>query len=447
MAKILLVEDDISYSRIIKNFLEKNNFSVTAFDNFQDTLPALKVGNYDIIITDYRLPDGNGLDILEISLKNHPQIPVILITNYSDVRVAVKAMKTGAFEYITKPINPDELLATVHEAIAKPPTVVENKVTREKLTEQSYIVGESEAALQLEEYIKVVAPTDLSVLILGETGTGKEYVAQRIHNYSNRNNAPFLAIDCGSLSNELAGSELFGHIKGSFTGALDNKTGHFEHANGGTIFLDEIGNLQYEIQIKLLRAIQERKIRKIGSNHETAIDVRIIAATNDNLHSHSAEGKFREDLYHRINEFTLEAQPLRERKKDLPHFISFFMEQVNEKLNKDVTKIDEEVNEIFLRHSWPGNLRELKNIIRRAVLLATTDTIHKGLLPMDFVESDTHTKPINEATTYKESLVNQEKDMILKVMQDVKFNKSKAAKILGIDRKTLYNKLAKYNLE
>lgn len=447
MAKILLVEDDISYSRIIKNFLEKNNFSVVAFDNFQDSVAAVKSGQHDLIITDYRLPDGNGLDILDISLQNHPQIPVILITNYSDVRVAVKAMKTGAFEYITKPINPDELLATVKEAIQAPQSLAKTDKIKGVTTDSSYIVGESDTALQLESYINVVAPTDLSVLILGETGTGKEFIAQRIHNFSNRSNAPFVAIDCGSLSNELAGSELFGHIKGSFTGALDNKTGHFEHANGGTIFLDEIGNLQYEIQIKLLRAIQERKIRKIGSNHETTIDVRIIAATNDNLHSHSADGNFREDLFHRINEFTLEAQPLRDRKQDLPHFISFFMDQVNEKLNKNVTKIDDEVNDIFLRHSWPGNLRELKNIIRRAVLLATTDTIHKGLLPMDFTENIPQNKLVSEAATYKESLVNQEKDMIVKVMQDVKFNKSKAAKILGIDRKTLYNKLAKYNLE
>jgi two-component system response regulator HydG len=444
MRKILLTEDDITYSRIIRNFLEKNNFEVQSANSLAQAMPLVESGWPNLIITDYRLPDGNGLELLEHSIKKNPNINVILITNYSDIRIAVKAMKMGAFEYITKPINPDELLITVNEALS---AHEEEKPlpTKGKDKDPDYVHGKSPNAAKMEEFITLVGPTDLSVLVLGETGTGKEYIAKKIHENSNRKNKPFVAIDCGALSSELAGSELFGHIKGSFTGALDNKIGHFEQANCGTIFLDEIGNLGYDIQIKLLRAIEERKIRKIGSNKETDIDVRIIAATNDELKSESQDGNFREDLYHRLNEFTINIQPLRKRKEDIQLFTSHFIHQSNQKLGKNVISIDGEVEKIFLDYAWPGNLRELKNIVRRAVLLCRDQIITKDLLPQELLEikAESHEPELD----YKSNLINHEKEMIDKVLKEVRFNKSKASQLLGMDRKTLYNKMEKYGLK
>ena len=444
MQKILLIEDDITYSKIIRNFLEKNNFEVQSANTLAQALPVVRSGWAQLVITDYRLPDGTGLELLEHSIKKNPEINVILITNYSDIRIAVKAMKMGAFEYITKPINPDELLITVREALSNS---AESKPQKAAPDEKvlDYVKGNSADAAKMEEFISLVAPTDLSVLILGETGTGKEYIAKKIHQNSNRKNSPFVAIDCGALSSDLAGSELFGHIKGSFTGAMDNKTGHFEQANGGTIFLDEVGNLGYDIQIKLLRAIEERKIRRIGANKETEIDVRIIAATNDELKSGSQDGNFREDLYHRLNEFTINLQPLRNRKEDIELFTAHFIQQSNLRLGRNVTGIDGEVEKIFMEYGWPGNLRELKNIVRRAVLLCGDVIITKELLPQDLLEIKPESNP--PAMDYKNNLVNQEKEMIDKVLKEVRFNKSKASQLLGMDRKTLYNKMEKYGLK
>ena len=272
MAQILLVEDDLTYSRIVKTFLEKNNFSVTATTKVKEAQNLLSGEKYELIIADFRLPDGTGMELLQWAKANFPQLQVILITHYSDIRIAIKAMKLGAFEYITKPINPDELLATVKESLAQKtenpkqsqtPIPSTSRETHLPVKNPAYVIGNSMEAEKLEKHIQLVAPTDLSVLVLGETGTGKELISKRIHQYSSRKNGPFVALDCGALPKDLAGSELFGHVKGAFTGALDNKTGHFEMAHGGTIFLDEVGNLSYDVQIQLLRAIQERKIRKI----------------------------------------------------------------------------------------------------------------------------------------------------------------------------------------
>jgi two-component system, NtrC family, response regulator HydG len=446
MANILLIEDDLTYSRIIKNFLGNNGFEVKSFHKIADAQSTLKSGWPNLVITDFRLPDGNGLEVLETINGFTQTIPVILITSYSDIRIAVKAMKMGAFEYITKPINPDELLVTVQEAISKEIEPI-SKVPSKLKSQSDYIIGSSENAKRLEEHIALVGPTDLSVLILGETGTGKEYIAKRIHQLSNRKEAPFVAIDCGALSPELAGSELFGHVKGSFTGATDNKTGHFESAKGGTVFLDEIGNLGYDIQVKLLRAIQERKIRKIGGNQEINIDIRIIAATNDDLRSTQKDGNFREDLYHRLNEFSLNVLPLRERKEDLMVFANHFLHQSNIKLNKEVKGFSTEVQSWLVQYPWPGNLRELKNIIRRAVLLCQEDLITKKLLPMDILEVKVPENiSVLDTANYKETQMIQEKEMIQKTLLEVRYNKSKAAKLLGMDRKTLYNKMEKYGL-
>ncbi|MFD2034710.1 sigma-54-dependent transcriptional regulator [Belliella marina] len=446
MKNILLVEDDLTYSRIIQNFLEKNNFKVFSCTKLIDVDYIIKNNDIHLVITDFRLPDGTGLQVLKQVKVLNNGVEVILITNYSDIRIAVKAMKMGAFEYITKPINPDELLHTVQEALHADKVKLSKDPVSKPIAPDEYIIGKSAASKKLEEHINIVAPTELSVIVLGETGTGKEFISKRIHEKSNRSNSPFIAIDCGALSKELAGSELFGHVKGAFTGAMDNRTGHFESAKGGTIFLDEIGNLEYDIQIKLLRAIQERKIRKIGGTQEIGIDVRIIAATNEELIDQAGDGTFREDLYHRLNEFSLTALPLRERREDLMFFANQFLSGSNLRLNKNIQSFSPEVEEVFLQYPWPGNLRELKNIIRRAVLLTQKDTIELDVIPNELI-APAKTEIKEDVEELKVDLASQEKQLIEKALLENKFNKSKTAKTLGIDRKTLYNKMGKYGLD
>lgn len=444
MAKILLIEDDISYSRIIQNFMEKNGFEVRSAQKTSDGISIIRLGWPDLVITDYRLPDGNGIEVLEFALKR-PQPPkVILITSYSDIRIAVMAMKMGAVDYITKPISPDELMESVKEALT-------NGLNPGNSTEPSlvpnpeYIQGSSEASKNMEQLIELIAPTDLNVLILGETGTGKEFVAKKIHHLSSRKEGPFIAVDCGAIPSELASSELFGHVKGSFTGAIDNKTGHFERANGGTLFMDEVGNLGPETQMMLLRAIQEKKIRKLGSGTETSIDARIIAATNEPLKSGEFEGKFREDLFHRLNEFSINVPSLKERQDDLKLFIDHFTALSNLRLNKSVKGVSDEAFEILRQYSWPGNLRELRNVIRRAVLLSQSDIISSDSFPPEIVESSAQPEPTPEENSTKR-LEQQEKELIQKTLMETKYNKSQTAKILGIDRKTLYNKMQRFGL-
>ena len=454
MAKILLIEDDLTYSKIISKFLEKNGYEVISSAKVAEGLSFYEKYQIDLIITDYRLPDGTGMEVLDHVLNNHPELPVILITNYSDIRTAVKSMKMGAFEYITKPIHPDELLLTVQQALKNEKTqkptqqVSKSAPLGNKLSELDYQIGKSKEALQIEEHIVLVAPTDLSIIVLGESGTGKEYISKRVHQKSKRSNGPFVAVDCGALSKELAGSELFGHVKGAFTGAIDHKTGHFENANGGTIFLDEIGNLSYEIQIKLLRAIQERKIRKIGANKDISVDVRIITATNEDLQELAKQGLFREDLFHRLNEFSLRAQPLRERLEDLMFFSNLFMQKSNTNLERNVTGFSPEVEQIFREYHWPGNLRELRNIIRRAVLLTGEGIIQTKVIPSELLDFEPFQSiDINSAKDLKSSFEDHEKFLIVKTLEEMRFNKSKTAKVLNMDRKTLYNKLEKYGLD
>ncbi|MFD2202477.1 sigma-54-dependent transcriptional regulator [Shivajiella indica] len=445
MGKILLIEDDISYSRIIKNFLEKNGFEIFTANKVSEGLSGMKIYKPDLVITDFRLPDGNGMQILESILKEGKNTKAILITSYSDIRIAVKAIKMGAVDYITKPINPEELLETVKEALEYPSKDQGEGESISSMSKQ-YVEGKSPASQEMEEQIQLVAPTDLNVLILGETGSGKEFVANKIHLLSKRKNNVFTAIDCGAIPKELAGSELFGHIKGSFTGAFDNKTGHFENSKGGTIFLDEVGNLSSEVQVMLLRAIQERKIRKIGSNYEVPIDVRIISATNENLKSQEKDASFREDLYHRLNEFSIQVPSLKERKEDLDLFIQRFIQSSNQRLGKSVEGIDPEVKNIFYNYSWPGNLRELKNVIRRAVLLSKGPKITSDLLPVEIKDYIVTRNESSYTPPFKDSLQIQEREIIQKALLETKYNKSKTAKLLGIDRKTLYNKMEKYGL-
>ncbi|MGI9543002.1 MAG: sigma-54-dependent transcriptional regulator [Cyclobacteriaceae bacterium] len=449
MAKVLIIDDDPAFCLMLKTFLTKNGFDAERVLSARESLKALKEGAFDIVLTDFRLPEKDGIELLKEIKQINPYIPVILMTGYGDIKTAVKAMKLGAYEYVTKPINPDEILITIRGALGDQ----SSQNGQNERPEQSfqYITGNSYLAQKLNEHIELVAPTNMSVIIKGESGTGKEYVARRIHDYSNRSEQTFVALDCGALSNELAASELFGHLKGSFTGAINNKQGQFEAANGGTLFLDEIGNLSYEIQMKLLRAIQERKIKKIGGNKDIEVDVRIIAASNEDLKEAVREGQFREDLYHRLNEFSLEVPALRERDQDIDYFVEHFLELSNNELGKDVKGFDELVLEKFHQYQWPGNIRELKNIVKRAVLLAQSELIDMGCLPPEIMHPDNHTskvfsKPSNP-TDLKAITEKQEKEIIVTTLEKTRYNKSKAAKMLNIDRKTLYNKMRLYKLE
>lgn len=365
------------------------------------------------------------------------------MTGYSDVNTAVKAIKNGASDYISKPFNPEEVLLVVSNALQKEAvqTVKEKPITKSKTVPTGeFVNGISPASKKLSEYIQLVSPTNMSVLIIGESGTGKEVIAKSIHQNSIRKNNNFIAVDCGAIPKELAASEFFGHLKGSFTGAISDKVGYFEAANGGTIFLDEIGNLSYENQIQLLRALQERKIKPVGSNREIEVDIRIITATNEDLREAVKKGDFREDLYHRINEFSIHSPSLRERHEDLMIFADFFLERANEQLNKDIIGFSQEVMTIFQNYKWPGNLRELQNIIKRATLLSQGDFIEKQVLPSEIFQSE-------EAEEKQFSLSDNEKDMIINALAKTQNNKSEAAKLLKINRKTLYNKLKLYNLD
>ena len=437
MTSILIVEDDITYAMMLKTWLGKQGFNVASASNIARAQKYIEAENVDLILSDMRLPDRDGTDLLRWLAERDLPIPLIIMTGYADIQSAVQAMKLGARDYVAKPVNPAELLKKIQEALQ---TARPQATPAAPSPTSDFLEGESDAARQLYNYVRLVAPTNMAVLINGASGTGKEYVAHRIHQLSKRANHPFVAIDCGSIPKELAASEFFGHVKGAFTGALADKTGAFVEANGGTIFLDEIGNLGYEVQIQLLRALQERKIRPVGSGKEIPVDVRLISATNENLEQAIEKGAFREDLYHRLNEFTLRIPPLKDRREDILLFANFFLDQANREMDKQLVGFDDRACRLLLDYAWPGNLRQMKNAIRRATLLATGKFITPAELS-DLPETGTSIAALplrNEET---------EKQHILEALRQTGRNKSRAAQLLGIDRKTLYNKLKLYGID
>lgn len=458
MKKILIIDDEKDICILLEKFLSKQGFETKSFNNGTNSTEWLKSNHVDLVICDFKLPDYNGLEMLQkIKIINN-KTQVIIITGYSDVKIAVQALKKGAYDYVTKPLYPDEILNTVKMALAS--EVSEEKPKKsssssgKEFNDKKIIEGTSQQSVTIKKHVDLIAPTDMTVIVLGETGTGKEYVAKSIHKKSKRRNRPFVAVDCGALPENLASSELFGHIKGAFTGAVNDRKGHFELANGGTLFLDEIGNLTYENQIKLLRVLQERKITPVGGTKDIAVDVRMVVATNESLIEFVKSDQFREDLYHRLNEFKIELSPLRERPDDIEIFAQHFLDEANAQLDKEIKGFEEEALKKLKSYYWHGNLRELRNMVKRATLLCPGDLIDKTVFPDEIIE------PKNDATSSLEisfkgqmptdlkSVVEvAEKAAIETVLARVDNNKSKAAELLGIDRKTLYNKLNAYHID
>lgn len=436
---ILIVEDDISFGTLLQGWFKKNGFDTRWCAGIEQAKKEMAKQAFGLVISDLRMPDGDGIMLLTWIKEIKPATQVIIMTSYGEIQSAVASMKLGAFDYLTKPVNPQILKQKVEQALSTPATNEQKHKNKESEKNTGGVVyGKSKAAQQMYEHIRKVAPTRISVLITGESGCGKEYVARMIHDGSKRKDKPFIAVDCGSLSRELAPSELFGHLKGSFTSAVADKKGVFEQAEGGTVFLDEIGNLPYDVQIQLLRALQELKVRPVGSAVDIDVDVRIIAATNEDLEHAIGEGKFREDLYHRLNELSIEIPPLRERESDIPIFADHFLNNANQELDKQVGGFAEETMVVLRKYRWPGNLRELRNTIRRAVLFTEDELITLKDLPPalaeTFSEDDLPLRPENE------------QEQIEKALKRAQGNKTLAAKLLKIDRKTLYNKMHQYGM-
>jgi two-component system response regulator HydG len=468
MKKILIVDDEVNVGLLLSKFLIRNGFEVDTASNGSSGMEYLKAKNYNLVLCDFRLEDTDGREMLKNIKALYPKTGVIIITGYSDIKMAVELIKMGAYDYITKPLYPDEILNTINKAIETQYALQEmannystadkpQKEDKKQILTGEFVVGTSKASKELLKQIELVAPTNYSVIISGESGTGKESVAKSIHLNSLRANQPFIAMDCGSLTKELAASEFFGHEKGSFTGAFYTKIGHFEMANGGTLFLDEVGNLSYEIQAALLRTVQERKVKRIGSTKEIDLDVRIIIATNENLQDGIQKGRFREDLYHRFNEFSIHMPPLRERGNDIMMLADHFLNVANQELDRKVGSFSPEVIECFMNYRWQGNIRELKNVVRRATLLTEGNEITMKTLPLEisnFKVSSYESPNVSSTVQVKEpkhdlknAALGAEHETILKVLREVNFNKTKAAEILNIDRKTLYNKMKAINLK
>lgn len=499
LQKILILDKDLSMCQKFSGFLRSNNYVTASTCCNKEALQLIKASSFDLILCDSEFTNAYPVEFLEKIKSFQPEIPIISISNTNNVQTAVELMRSGAFYFFLKPVIPEQLLDIIRAALkkgdleTKPLTLMDKKGGRQKSMQSEfnnsiaypYVKGVSKIARKLYKSIELVAPTDYTVIIHGETGTGKESVARMIHENSRRSNQPFVAVDCGSLSKELAASELFGHEKGAFTGALQNREGAFRLADKGTLFLDEIGNLSYSVQQLLLRVIQQRVIRKVGSVAETPVDVRLIVASNENLNESVNQRKFREDLFHRLNEFTVTVPALRDRKEDLKLFIQSFVVHASQRLNKDVKMPDKDAMDILEAYYWPGNIRELLNTIKKACLMTppgkcisalylpyeVKSLIHNGgavntfdqrdaifdefkedkkmnLVAADkrLVSTEAGRQVIKSGHGLKDIATTAELQKILITLKTAKFNKSKAAKILNIDRKTLYNKLKKIDI-
>ncbi|HKL31107.1 MAG TPA: sigma-54 dependent transcriptional regulator [Tangfeifania sp.] len=449
MKKVLVIDDDTFMCDLLVNHLKQHQFDVKGTYTGKSGIKLVEENHFDIVLCDFRLPNTDGFEVLQKIKSKKPLLPVIIMTAYAEVKMAVKLIKSGAFDYVTKPVQPEEIIKLINRALSAKDEKEDSVSFR-----NNFITGNSKAIQDVMKHVKLVAPTELTVLIEGETGSGKEFIAKAIHYASPRREKPFVAVDCGAIPKELANSELFGHIKGAFTGAINNKIGYFEQAKGGTLFLDEVGNLPYENQVKLLRALQERFINKVGDNKVIKVDVRIITASNEDLKKKVEANEFREDLYHRLNGFILHLPPLRQRGDDILEFARFFIEKANASFAKSVKDIDDDAKKLFYNYKWFGNLRELQNVINRAVLLTPSDVITADVLPdeirfnnLSSQHGRNNSSEHEDVTELKEATLITEKEVITNALVEANYNKSKAAKILNIDRKTLYNKIKQYDIQ
>lgn len=432
MKTVLIVEDDRIYARTISNWLIKNSINARYVLSINSAKELIAENKIDLVLSDFRLQDGNGVELLEWMKAKGYRKPFLIMTGYGEIPGAVEAIKKGAIDYLPKPIQTEKILNIISHLLKEHCETV--------MHEWTYYQGKSPLAIKLQKYISLVAPVDtLTVLIRGASGTGKEYVARQVHALSERSEAPFIAVDCGALPKELAASELFGHTKGAFTGAIEDKIGMFASANHGTLFLDEIGNLNIEVQMLLLRALQEKRYRPVGSKEEVKADIRLVAATNEDLEKAIAEGKFREDLFHRLNEFPLQVPLLAECPDDIIPLAEFMLKAANCELKKDVKGFDRETQKRLKAYSWPGNIRELRIIVRRAVLLAKDNWI-----TAEDINLPTKGRQPEEYTLNNE---RAERETIVRALEATDNDRKAAAKLLGISRSTLYMKLKKYRLE
>ncbi|MGW8314185.1 MAG: sigma-54-dependent transcriptional regulator [Bacteroidales bacterium] len=448
MKRILIIDDDTYICKLLDKYLSKNGYETETALNGAGAVAKLKASDFDLVLSDYRLPDKDGFYILNLVKSRNPTVPVIIMTAYEEMGTAIKLIKSGATDYITKPLIPEEVLGLIKEAMTE--KVVEDDSVS---FQQDFIPGRSRIFLDVLDHIRIVAPVNMTVIIQGETGSGKEHLARAIHFNSKRKNGPFIAVDCGALPKGVVNSELFGHIKGSFTGATFDKKGLFEQASGGTLFLDEISNLDAENQMKLLRVLQEKTVTRIGDTRSIKVDVRLIVASNEDLLEEMRKGNIREDLYHRLNEFKMVVPPLREREEDVLIFADAFIQRASSRFQKKVSGYDDAVRQILLDYHWPGNIRELRNVITRAVLLTKNDRVTMSVIPEEIRtrqalhhHMDKDSAPLPRDMKLKDAATLAEKEAIIQALVKSNYNKSQAARLLKIDRKTLYNKIKQLNM-
>lgn len=441
-ARILIIDDDQSHREGLVLLLQAHNYKVDQADGAKSAMQLIEKNAYDLVITDFKMQEIDGMELLKMINDYDPLLKVIMVTGYSSIEHAVEAVHLGAVDYIPKPVDPVKL-KTIIERILKSPVISKQIIVPDKYIHFDDLVGKSRGIKNVIKKVHEIADIEVPVLIYGESGTGKELVAHAIHKASPRKDGPFIAINTGAIPRELISSELFGHVKGAFTGAIDNKKGKFEEANGGTLFLDEISSMSSQVQIALLRVLENHKIDRVGGAQEIAVDVRIVAATNVNMNDLIAAGKFREDLYYRLNVYNIELPPLRDRIEDIPLICDFFLEKFNHEYKKNVAEFDDEAIEILKQFSWPGNIRELRNIVLRS-MIGAKNVIKKKDLPEAILRGRMPGQEIRfpAGTT----LPDIERESIIKTLQMARGNKLKAAEILGISRRSLYNKLEDYNI-
>jgi DNA-binding NtrC family response regulator len=447
---LLLVDDDRHLLESMTEWLRDQDYSVDGVLGCADALAQLKVRTYDLLLVDVRLQDGDGFDLLEQVLRAYPDTHVMLMTGYGDADAAIEALRAGACDYLTKPLIDEELLLAIERSLAQRQTLAENAELRRELGKKfamDRIVGQDSRMRRLFDMIQSVADTRSTILVTGESGTGKSMIARAIHRHSSRSGKPFIEVACGALPESLLESELFGHVQGSFTGAINDKMGKFMQANGGTIFLDEIGTASPAMQVKLLRVLQELEFEQVGGDKTFQVDVRVILATNENLAEAVAAGLFRQDLYYRINVINLELPALRHRKTDIPLLAQTFLDQVREDTNRPVTGFSDDALAALETYSWPGNIRELQNVVERAVLLGKNEMITVADLPRDILGRTSYSAPRAGNMTLKEALEEPERQIIHDVLDANNWNRNATADSLGVNRTTLYKKMKKLGLE